>query len=245
MVRGEQVIAVSEMIRDYILDNYHFVDPDAISVIYRGVDASQYKHGFKPSKDWTDEWFSRFPQMQGKQLLTMPGRLTRWKGQLDFISIIHKLIQSEIDVHGVIVGAAHATKGNYEDELIRKIDQLGLNNHISLVGHRTDLKEILAVSTIVFSLSTEPEAFGRTTIEALSLGTPVIGYSHGGVMEQLEKLFPEGAIKVGAVNHAVAKAEKWLTNPPATSNNTKFTLDKMCMQTINVYNNIIKTSNSL
>jgi len=237
--RGQRIIAVSNMIRDYIVDNYGFVDPDAISVIYRGVDASQYKFGFTPSKGWTDEWYSQFPQMQGKKLLTMSARLTRWKGQLHFISIIDQLIQSKQQVHGVIVGAAHATKKKYEEELISKIDQLGLNEHISLVGHRTDLKEILAVSAIVFSLSTEPEAFGRTTIEALSLGIPVIGYSHGGVKEQLEMLFPEGAVAVGAEDKVVVKVQQWLKDSPLPSKNTICTLEKMCMQTLGVYNSII------
>ena len=235
MVRGQGVIAVSNMIRDYILDNYGFVDPEVIRVIHRGVDTSKYTFEFEPSHTWTDEWYAQHQQMHGKRILTLPARLTRWKGQLDFISVIEKLIQSEEQVHGVIVGAAHATKTNYEDELIRKIDQLGLQSHITLVGHRADLKEILAVSSIVFSLSTEPEAFGRTTIEALSLGTPVIGYSHGGVKEQLEQVLPDGMVPVGSIQSAVTKATQWMENPPIPSKDHPFTLDSMCTKTLHLY----------
>ena len=235
MVRGQRVIAVSNMIRDYILDNYDFVDKEAITVIHRGVDTSQYTFEFKPSQRWTDEWYAQHQQMQGKRLLTLPARLTRWKGQLDFISIIEKLIQSNEQVHGVIVGAAHPTKTKYEDELKKKISSLGLQSHITLTGHRADLKEILSVSSIVFSLSTEPEAFGRTTIEALTLGTPVIGYCHGGVKEQLEQILPDGMVPVGSIQSAVAKATQWMSKPPIPTKDHPFTLHSMCTKTLRLY----------
>ena len=53
----------------------------------------------------------------------------------------------------------------------------------------------MSISDITFSLSSLPEAFGRTVIESIKLGTPVIGYNHGGVGEQLKIIFPEGMIK--------------------------------------------------
>ena len=37
MTRGQRVIAVSNMIRRYILDNYRGVDPSCIRVIHRGL----------------------------------------------------------------------------------------------------------------------------------------------------------------------------------------------------------------
>ena len=46
MTRGDRVIAVSEFIRGYILDNYRKVDPDRIRVIHRGVNIDI----FDPSK---------------------------------------------------------------------------------------------------------------------------------------------------------------------------------------------------
>jgi len=41
---------------------------------------------------------------------------------------------------------------------------------VSALGHRADLREVMAVSNLVLCLSKVPEAFGRTTLEALSLG---------------------------------------------------------------------------
>ena len=42
------------------------------------------------------------------------------------------------------------------------------------------MREVLSESSIVVSLSQSPESFGPTTLEALSLGPPVIGRDHGG-----------------------------------------------------------------
>jgi len=235
MIQGEKIIAVSEMIRDYIMNNYSVVDPGIITVIHRGVDTSRYFPTFKPSEEWRTKWFNEFPQMKDKLLLTIPGRLTRWKGQEDFVEIMRTLIKDGQNVHGLIVGSAHPKKKEYEEELRSIIRSLGLENHITLTGHRNDIKEILSLSCIAFSLSTEPEAFGRTTIEALSLGTPVIGYNHGGVKEQLEKLFPEGAIQVGKFGKAVVKIREWMTSPVEPIPNQEFTLDSMCSSTLKIY----------
>src|SRR4030067_1171067 len=48
MVRGERIIAISDMIRAYILRNYPWGDPAIIRVIPRGVDPQAYPHGYQP-----------------------------------------------------------------------------------------------------------------------------------------------------------------------------------------------------
>ena len=77
------------------------------------------------------------------------------------------------------------------------IEAAGLEEDITLVGHRSDLREVMAVSDVVVSFSTDPEAFGRVTLEALAIGKPVASYDHGGVHEQLDALFPAGKVPVG------------------------------------------------
>src|SRR3546814_14837080 len=44
------------------------------------------------------------------------------------------------------------------------------------------------------SLSRKPEAFGRTVLEALAVGRPVLGWDHGGVGELLGEWWPQGAV---------------------------------------------------
>ena len=236
MVRGERVIAVSSMISDYILEHYAGrVNPQHIRIIHRGVDPARHAYNYQPSTSWQQDWWDQYPQTRNTWLLTLPARLTRWKGQEDFIQIIQALRQQGLPVHGLLVGEAHHRKQAYAEELRQHIMHAGLQNHITLTGHRTDLREILAISHCVFSLSYQPEAFGRTTLEALSLGRPVIGYNHGGVGEQLACLFPQGCIPVRDRAAAVELIQSWGSTPPRPRDEHPFTLEAMCEQTLAVY----------
>lgn len=214
MTSGEVVIAISDFIRGYIETNYPKVDPARIRVIPRGVDTRRYHHDYTPDPAWTAQFLHENPACAGKQLLTLPGRLTRWKGQLDFVRVMRALVDGGAPVHGLIVGAAHPQKPQFERELRAAIAAAGLQDQITLLGNRPDLREILALSTCAYSITIEPEAFGRTTIEALALGTPVIGYAHGGTGEILAQVFPRGRVP-GADIDAVVAASRALLKTPA------------------------------
>lgn len=242
MVKGERVIGVSNMIQHYITSNYPDVDKGLIRVIHRGVDPEQYCFGFQPDAQWVGQWYADFPQMKGKTLLTLPGRLTRWKGQEDFIKVIAALVAQGHDVHGVIAGGAHPKKTEYAKSLQDEIDRLGLGESITMVGHRSDLKQLMAISAITFSLTNEPEAFGRTTIESLSMGVPVIAYAHGGVEEQLAEVCPDGLVKVGDVDTVIKLTGQWLTEAPTVNREHSFTLEKMCSGTLSVYDEVLNQS---
>jgi glycosyltransferase involved in cell wall biosynthesis len=235
MVRGERVIAISDMIRAYILRNYPWVDPSIIRVIPRGVDPQAYPHGYRPPAEWLAAWRAQYPALAGKYVLTLPGRLTRWKGQEDFIQIIAGLKQRGLPVHGVLVGDAHPRKQYYADELHAQARAAGLENDVTFTGHRSDLKEIMAVSDVVLSLSLDPEAFGRVSLEALTLGVPVAGYDHGGVAEQLAVVFPEGRVPVGDTQAAEEKLAHWYTQRPVVPDTHPFTLERMLRSTLETY----------
>ncbi len=235
MTKGERVIAISEFIRDYILTHYPEVDPDKIRLIYRGVDPAQFPCDYRPDAGWINRWKQQYPFLEGKRVLTLPARITRWKGQEDFIDLIAALRSKGLLVHGLIVGEAHPRKQEFLKELQGKVETLGLAQDITFTGHRTDLKDVMAVSDIVFSLSREPEAFGRTTLEALSLGVPVVGYDHGGVGEILAKMFPSGKIAVDAPLALVNVVGNLLSQRHPMNTGTGFPLSIMLQQTLAVY----------
>ncbi len=235
MVRGERVIAISAMIVNYIRDHYPQVPPAHIRLIHRGVDPAQFSHGYRPAEDWLARWRQDHPQLTGRKVIVLPARITRWKGQEDFLQIMAELVAAGHDVHGLIVGEAHPRRQEFLNEIREMCDTLGLAERITFTGHRSDLREIMAVSDIVLSLSREPEAFGRVTLEALSLGRPVIAYDHGGVSEQLAALLPEGAVPVGDTHIVADKLARWLEHPPELSADNPFTLERMLSATLDVY----------
>ena len=51
----------------------------------------------------------------------------------------------------------------------------------------TQIARAYAASDLVLQLSRKPESFGRTVVEALSVGRPVLGWAHGGVGELLAR----------------------------------------------------------
>jgi glycosyltransferase involved in cell wall biosynthesis len=238
MTKGDRVFVISKMIKEYAIKNYN-ISRAKLVLNYRGVDSKEFVFGYKPKLLWKKEWFMDYPQTKDKIILTLPARITRWKGQEDFIKMISKLTSKNINIHGLLVGEAKGRKEKYKSQLLKQIKKLGIDDHITLTGNRTDVKEIMAISHIVYSLSKEPEAFGRVSLESIKLGVPIIGYDHGGVAEQLSEIFPEGLIPVNDHRKLADLSEKWIKNPPLVKPTNKFSLKSMLDKTLKTYLDIL------
>ena len=238
MTRGERVIAISGYIRDYILKNYPAVDAENIRLIHRGVSRRKYPYNFKPAPAWREQWEHAHPELRGRFILTLPARITRWKGHEDFIRIIGKTIQAGLNAHGLIAGAAARGKRAYLGELQAKIRRAGLDRHITFLGHCDDMREVMSISDIVLSLARTPEAFGRTALEALALGVPVIAYDHGGAAEVLGAVFPEGRARPLDIDHAVALIQSFHNTRPRVKDQNPFTLKAMLDKTLAIYDSL-------
>lgn len=241
MTKGERVIAVSRTVRDYLLSHYPGIDEARIKVIPRGIDPAGYPRGYRPSPDWLAAWQAQHPQLAGRKIVTLPGRITRLKGHEDFIELMGRLKTGGDPVHGLIVGGAEAKKLPYLAELRDKVARAGLEEDITFTGQRSDMREIMAASDLVLSLSTKPESFGRTVLEALSMGVPVVGYDHGGVGEQLGLLFPQGRVPLGDMDGLVRQCRaifKTMTrvDPQAAPP----TLQDMLTATLGVYEDLLQ-----
>ncbi|OGT79875.1 MAG: hypothetical protein A3H91_07155 [Gammaproteobacteria bacterium RIFCSPLOWO2_02_FULL_61_13] len=235
MTRGTPIIAISDFIRDYILANYPRTHPGRIRVIPRGVSALEFPPGYQPPAAWRDRWEWEFPPLRGKILLTLPARVTRWKGQEDFIEVVGLLRARGVDVHGLIVGAIEPRRRGFLNELRGRAQQRGLESHVSFLGHRDDVREIMASSAVVLSLARIPEAFGRTALESLSLGIPVVGYDHGGTREILAPIFANGLVAPGALNAAADRVGEILLQRPVIPAQHPFPLQRMLDETLAVY----------
>lgn len=235
MTRGQRVIAVSETVRDYILENYPQVDPGVIRLIPRGVDSAEFPYAFQPEEVWLRGWYAQFPQMRDRKLLTLPGRLTRLKGHHDFLTLIAALRAKKLNVHGVIVGAEDPNRQAYAQEIRARVRELNLQGDVTFTGVRSDMREVFAISDLVFSLSSQPESFGRTALEALSIGTPVIGYDQGGVGEVLEHLYPAGRIVLNDLEGLLVRTVEFLADAPIVPVKHAYTLQSMVQATLAVY----------
>ena len=232
MTRGERVIAVSDTAHDYVRQNYPGVDATRLRRIYRGVAPCRFHRRFQPSAAWTEAWRRERPQLAGKALVTLPGRLTRLKGHHDFIAILREVAKKHPASVGLVVGGADPKRRAYEAEIKAQ------GENLVFTGHRDDLREIMAVSAAVVSLSTHPESFGRTVLEALSLGTPVVGYAHGGVGEVLAEVFPAGRAAPGDRADAARVLGQVLDDPAGARAAVRphtFSVARMGAQTLALY----------
>ncbi len=237
MARGERIIAISETVREYITVNYPWVDTDRVHVIHRGIDPALYHHGFMPPADWQSQWEGEHPAIGDSIVCTLPARISRRKGQADFIALVAALRARGLPVVGLIVGGG---KARWLAELRAEAARRGIEQHIVFTGHRSDVREIMATSRIVFCLSRLPEAFGRTALEALSLGVPCIAYEHGGSREVLGRMFPHGLTPPGDADALVAKTLDILGQAPRVEAQAPFTLQAMLDRTIALYESLVE-----
>lgn len=86
--------------------------------------------------------------------------------------------------------------------------------------------------------SRKPEAFGRTVVEALSVGRPVLGWAHGGVGELLAELQPSGAVAAFDAQALWTQALQLLQHAPAAPAVIPYTLQAMQTATLKVYDEL-------
>ncbi len=238
MTRGERVIAVSETVRRY-LQQYPQLSSERIQVIQRGVDPGLFPYGYQPSSEWLATWYEQYPQLRGQRVLTLPGRLSRLKGHEDFIELISRLRQRGLPVYGLVVGGVEPGRERYADGLRQQVRAHGLEDRMVFTGHRADMREIYAISNLVLSLSAKPESFGRTVLEALSLGMPVVGYDQGGVGEILGRIYPSGLITVGDVVALTQVVEALLIKAPTVQLEPVYPLQRMLDETLALYQTLV------
>ncbi len=177
MARGERVIAISHFIADHLRAR-HGTDPARIRIIPRGVEEAAFDPTcVDPARIAALRTAWAVPQ--GRPVVMLPGRLTRWKGQGVLVEAMARLPG---DALALLVGGAQGRAG-FVDELQTRIAALGLADRVRLVGHVDDMPAALLLADVVVHASTDAEAFGRTVIEAQAMRRCVIASDLGGPRE--------------------------------------------------------------
>ena len=177
MTKGDIIIANSEFTKAHIIKE-HGTSADKIVVIPRGVDMER----FDPlTISQTDTLAQReiWGVPHTAPLVLLPGRLTRWKGQLVAIEALSHLNDY---IYLVLLGDAQGRE-DYLTEIRVKAESLGLTKRVIIPGHSDNIPTALAAADVVLSASTDPEAFGRVAAEAQAMRRPVVATAHGGAME--------------------------------------------------------------
>lgn len=243
MARGERVIAISEFVANHAAQVYG-IGPDRLRTIPRGVDLDVFdprQVGAERVASLARSW--RVPD--GAPLVMLPGRLTRWKGGLDFIAAIAKL--GRRDICCLLVGPEQHR--GFRHELERAIERQGLGEIFRIVEVCRDMPAAYMLADVVVSASSDPEGFGRVIVEAQAMGRPVIATDHGGARETILPgvtgwLVPpcHPAALARAISEALnlSENERRLSAERAIAHVAgRFTREGMCARTIRVYQELL------
>ncbi|MFT3897858.1 MAG: glycosyltransferase family 4 protein [Thermomonas sp.] len=236
MARGERVICVSNGVRDYLLEHYPKTDPAKLAVIPRGIDPAAFPRRPWPDRVARDAVSASHPELAGSgPLLLLPGRGTRLKGHADALQLLARLRGEGIDARLWMPGAREAGREAYIAELGSQLQSLGIGGAVAITPPTEAIAEAYAASDLVLQLSRKPEAFGRTVVEALSVGRSVLGWDHGGVGELLRELQPEGAVAPFDMDALASRARELLAQPPSPPATIPYTLRAMQEATLGLY----------
>jgi len=243
MARGERVIAISQFVADHVASVYG-VGSDRLRMIPRGVDLRI----FDPQRVTGERVAALAAQWRipdGHAVVMLPGRLTRWKGGLDFIDAIAML--GRRDLICLLVGTEQ--RRGFRGELEQAIERHGLGGQFRIVEDCRDMSAAYALCDVVVSASTDPEGFGRAIVEAQAMGRPVVATDHGGARETIVPgvtgwLAPprDSAALAAAVAGALAldpASRQALGRRAAAHAATHFSREAMCANTIRVYEELL------
>lgn len=245
IAKGERVIAISNHVANYLLENYK-IDHRDIRLIHRGIALEKFHPTvvapaqlIKVSAAW------RLPD--GASVVMLPGRITRWKGHHVLIDAIAKLGRD--DIFCVLIGSDQG-RTEYREELEESIKEKNLGGQIRIIDHCDDMPAAYMVSTVVVSASTDPEGFGRIPIEAQAMGRPIIATDHGGAQETVIKnetgwLVPpnDSTALTEAIQEALnlTPAQRSILATRAMAHVAQnFTREKMADETLNVYAELLQ-----
>ncbi len=236
MCLGKRVICVSQAARAHVLRQWPSTDPQRLVVIPRGVDPTLLARDAPADPAWRAQWLGEFPQLAGGRMLLMPARGTRLKGHVHALNLLRALRDGGVDARLLLAGVVQPGREAYLRELRAHAQAFDLLDAVAFAPPQQRIGALYAMADLVLQLSDQPESFGRTVLEALCSGRPVLGWNHGGVGELLSELYPPGAVTHGDALALVARARDLLDAPcPAIALPDRYTLARMQADTLAVY----------
>ena len=217
----DRFVAVSQQTKREWVD-FGFAD-DTIEVIHNGTDTQK----FKPAPDFLatrQQWGIS----EHAKVISYVGRLDKDKG-LEYLIKAIALLADHLDIKLMIAGkpVVHYSvlKGTeceeegmkYQRSLEQLTRDLGISDRVQFLGHLSNPVSLYQASDISVLPSTWSEAFGRSIIESLACGTPVVASRVGGIPEILTGEFAANLVTAGdekALAKRISEVIHWRETDP-------------------------------
>jgi glycosyltransferase involved in cell wall biosynthesis len=167
---ADQVLVNAEAVRDFVHRN-EGCPRDKMVVIPSGVDTDR----FRPAAG--TDLKSRLGVPEDRHIVGIVTRMRVRKGVEEFIRALGLVRARHPDAHGVMVGEV-----TLDEPLQNLVRELGLQEHLSLLGRRSDMPQVLSAFD-VFVLSSHDEGMSNAILEAMAMERPVVATDVGGTGE--------------------------------------------------------------
>ncbi len=251
MVRSDLIIAGSNFIFSHIKQNYstYLNNNKKLLVIFRGINVDYFDASTtlesdekKLLKEWEIE--------KNKKIILLPGRLTSWKGQDIFIEAINLTnIELGFEAFYAVVLGSDQGRELYKKKLIRLSEQHRMSKQIRFIDHCKNMALAYKISDIIVSASNEPEAFGRVSVEAQSMGKVILASNIGGsnetvINEKTGFLFESNNAKslsklILRVHNMEETSLKKIGTEGRKNVTERFNVEKMCFSTYSEYKRLL------
>jgi glycosyltransferase involved in cell wall biosynthesis len=157
--------AVSQAVKDSTVDTMR-VKPDRITVVKRGRDENRLGHAGPERRRAVR---MRLGLVEDADVVVTVGRQEYQKGHRHLVAAFAK-VAAERPQAVLLIAGRH---GHASAALEAQIAGLGLGGVVKLLGHRSDVADVLAASDL-FVFPSVYEGLGGALIEALALSLPVV-----------------------------------------------------------------------
>lgn len=242
MLRGLRTICVSDYVRRHVLETYH-PDPAQLVCIPRGADTDAFRPDAVTPEEARAKKCGQYRFPADLPVITLPGRLTFWKGQTVFLDALARMRHKRL---GVLFIGSDQGRTDYSDHLRALASRLPDETQVVFRDHTREMQKVYALSDVVVNASSaQPEAFGRTIPEAQAMGRLVVATAHGGACETIEDGRTGWLVPPGDAAALAAKLDEILDLPAArkadvqaaalASVRARFSVAKMCAATLDLY----------
>ena len=253
MTRSELIIAGSNFIFNHISEKYKkYINnkKNKLMVIFRGINLD-YFNPKNVSENQISKLASTWKIDRTKFIILLPGRLTKWKGQDNFIESLKILMEDyrQNNFHAIILGSDQG-RNVYTKKLYVLVEKNRMQDKISFFDNCRDMPAAYELSNIVVSSSIEPEAFGRVSVESQAMNKPIVASNIGGSKETVLNnksgiLYDAESPKELAIALNIMieknKDEIRLMGEEGRKNVVKkFNVDQMCQTTFTEYKKLLK-----
>lgn len=125
------------------------------------------------------------------EVVTIVGRLDPVKGQAELLEAAPEVLRRRPRARFLLLGGEDPHHPSFAAGLRARVRALGLEGAVTFGGHRPDAPDLLAgsdaavIPTIPDDRGFGREGFGLVGVEAMAVGTPVVGYADGALPEVL------------------------------------------------------------